>query len=38
MNKYLYITLLSLLGFTPEAVAQAVAQAPQLVVTIAIDQ
>ena len=37
-NRYLYITLLSLLGFSPEAIAQAAAQAPQLVVTIAIDQ
>lgn len=38
MNKYLYITLLSLLGFSAEAVAQAISQTPQLVVTIAIDQ
>lgn len=37
-NKYLYITLLSLLGFSAEAVAQALAQTPQLVVTITVDQ
>ena len=37
-NRYLYITLLSLLGFSTEAVAQALAQKPQLVVTIAVDQ
>ena len=37
-NKYLYITLFSLLGFSAEAMAQALAQSPQLVVTIAIDQ
>lgn len=37
-NRYLYITLLSLLGFSAEAMAQALAQAPQLVVTIAVDQ
>lgn len=37
-NRYLYITLLSLLGFSAEATAQAIAQAPQLVVSIAIDQ
>ena len=37
-NRYLYITLLSLLGFSAEAVAQALAQSPQLVVTIAVDQ
>ena len=37
-NKYLYITLLSLLGFSAEATAQTVAQAPKLVVAITIDQ
>ena len=37
-NRYLYITLLSLLGFSTEAVAQALAQKPQMVVTIAVDQ
>ncbi len=37
-NRYLYITLLSLLGFSAEAAAQALAQAPQLVVSIAVDQ
>ena len=37
-NRYLYITLLSLLGFSAEATAQAIAQTPQLVVSIAIDQ
>ena len=37
-NKYLYITLLSILGFNAEATAQAIAQAPRLVVSIAIDQ
>lgn len=37
-NKYLYITLLSLLGLTAEAQAQLIAQAPRLVVSIYIDQ
>ena len=37
-NRYLYITLLSILGFSAEATAQAIAQAPQLVVSIAVDQ
>ncbi len=37
-NKYLYITLLAVLGFNQEAMAQAVASAPKLVVNITIDQ
>lgn len=38
-NKYIYITLLTLLGVTPELLAQSKIQyAPRLVVTIAIDQ
>ena len=37
-NRYLYITLLTLLGFSTEATAQATRQAPQLVVSIAIEQ
>jgi len=37
-NRYLYITLLSILGFNAETYAQAVAQAPRLVVSITIDQ
>ena len=37
-NRYLYITLLSILGFSSEAYAQAIAQAPRLVVSITIDQ
>lgn len=38
-NKYLYITLLAVLGFTPEMLAQAKIQyAPRLVVNITIDQ
>ena len=37
-NKYLYITLLAVLGFHQEALAQAVASAPKLVVNITIDQ
>ncbi len=37
-NRYIYITLLTLLGFSAETTAQAVRQVPQLVVTIAIDQ
>ena len=36
--KFLPITLLTLLGFSAEAIAQAVAQTPQLVVSIAVDQ
>lgn len=38
-NKYLYITLLALLGVTPESLAQSNLQyAPRLVVTVTIDQ
>ena len=38
-NKYLYITLLALLGVTPESLAQSTIQyAPRLVVTVTIDQ
>lgn len=38
-NKYLYITLLALLGVTPESLAQSKLQyAPRLVVTVTIDQ
>jgi hypothetical protein len=37
-NKYLYITLLAILGFKTEAQAQADGSAPRLVVSIAIDQ
>ena len=38
-NKYLYITLLALLGVTPELLAQSKIQyAPRLVVTVTIDQ
>lgn len=37
-NKYLYITLLVVLGFHQEAVAQAVASTPRLVVNITVDQ
>ncbi len=37
-NKYIYITLLSLLGLTAEAQQQLIAQPPRLVVSIAIDQ
>ena len=37
-NKYLYITLLSLLGFNAEATAQVLVQTPQLVVNITINQ
>lgn len=37
-NKYLYITLLAVLGFQQEAVAQIVASTPKLVVNITIDQ
>ena len=38
-NRYLYITLLAVLGFTPEALAQEKIQySPRLVVSITIDQ
>ena len=38
-NKYLYITLFTILGFTPEMIAQPKIQyAPRLVVSITIDQ
>lgn len=37
-NKYLYITLLSLMGLNVEAQEQLIAQAPRLVVSITIDQ
>lgn len=38
-NKYLYITLLAILGITPEMMAQSKIQyAPRLVVTVTIDQ
>ena len=37
-NRYLYITLLSIIGFHAEAYAQAIAQDPRLVVSITIDQ
>jgi len=37
-NRYLYITLLSLLGFNHEAAAQAIAEAPRLVVSIIVNQ
>ena len=37
-NKYLYITLLAVLGFQQEALAQAISSAPKLVVNITIDQ
>ncbi len=37
-NRYIYVTLLTLLGFSPEATAQAIAQAPRLVVSITVDQ
>jgi hypothetical protein len=37
-NKYLYLTLLAVLGFHQEAIAQAVTAAPKLVVNITIDQ
>ncbi len=36
-NRYLYITLLSLLGLSQEACAQALAQSPRLVVNITVD-
>jgi len=37
-NRYLYITLLSLISFNTEGTAQTVAQAPRLVVSILVDQ
>ena len=38
-NRYLYITLLTILGITPEMMAQSNIQfAPRLVVSITIDQ
>ncbi len=37
-NKYLYITLLAVLGFHQEAMAQVVASTPRLVVNITVDQ
>lgn len=37
-NKYLYITLLSILGLNAEAQEQLIAQTPKLVVSITIDQ
>ena len=37
-NKYLYITLLSILGLNAEAQEQLIAQAPRLVISITIDQ
>jgi hypothetical protein len=37
-NKYLYITLLAVLGFNSEAMAQSMKAAPRLVVSITIDQ
>lgn len=37
-NRYIYVTLLSLLGLSAEAVAQTIAQAPRLVVSITVDQ
>ncbi len=37
-NRYIYITLLTLLGFSAEATAQGVAQMPRLVVTIQVHQ
>ena len=37
-NRYIYITLLSLLGFSAEATAQVITQSPQLVVNITINQ
>ena len=36
-NRYLYLTLLTILGFNAETCAQAVAQAPRLVVSISVD-
>lgn len=37
-NRYIYITLLSILGFNAETDAQVIVQAPRLVVSITIDQ
>lgn len=37
-NRYLYITILSFLGFSTESCAQVVVQPPQLVVSILVDQ
>ena len=37
-NKYIYITLLAVLGFKAEAQGQEMRSAPRLVVSIAIDQ
>ena len=37
-NKYLYITLLTMLGYSAESIAQTIAQTPKLVVSIAVDQ
>lgn len=37
-NRYIYITLLSILGFNAETYAQVIVQAPRLVVSITIDQ
>ena len=37
-NRYLYITLLTMLGFSAEATAQVLSQAPQLVVSITVNQ
>ena len=37
-NRYIYITLLSILGFNVETYAQVIVQAPRLVVSITIDQ
>lgn len=37
-NRYLYITLLSIIGFNAETYAQAIAQAPRLVISVSIGQ
>ena len=37
-NRYLYITLLTMLGFSAEATAQVLLQVPQLVVNITVNQ
>lgn len=37
-NRYIYITLLTVLGFSAETVAQEIAQAPKLVVNITVQQ
>ena len=37
-NRYVYITLLTLLGFNAETCAQAMAQVPRLVVSISVEQ